>query len=61
MSKIELIDEKNSFIMPESSFKKFKILKKFSEPITERSDNFDGILSQFLLYCASALYIANDI
>lgn len=52
MSKIERIDEKNSFKLPSSSFNKLKQMKKFTEPITERSDNFDGVMSQFMLYCA---------
>ena len=45
LSKIVLIDEKNSFIMRDNSIKKFQKLKKFSEPLTERSDDFEGNVS----------------
>jgi hypothetical protein len=59
-TKIELIDEKNSFIMMNTSIKKFQLSKKFSESILERSYGFEDISSQFLLHCAAALFIAND-
>ena len=62
MTKIELIDEKNSINIDGNTIRKFRQSQKFSDSfLTDRSDQaFERTQSHFLLYCAAALYAANE-